>query len=153
MQFYERLLRKEDPLTTRGNVQQLQEILNYQIPQEQKEILISPISEEEIKHVLWGTEDNKESRLDGCHSHFFTTSWHIMGKSFTKALLKIFYSAKLLKGVNSTRTTLVPKIPNPTKMTDFSILLHYVYKCVTKVLADRLKQILPNFISKNNVLL
>ena len=53
--------------------------------------------------------------------------------------------------INRTNITLVPKINNPSKMTDFRpiSLSNVVYKLVAKVLANRLKVVLPHIISEN----
>lgn len=74
-----------------------------------------------------------------------------MGQDFLSAVRGFFSSSKLLKGVNSTCFTLVPKVPNPSSVTEFRPIscCYVVYKCITKVLPNRLKAILPEFISLN----
>jgi len=56
-----------------------------------------------------------------------------------------------ISSINRTNITLVPKINNPSKMTNFRpiSLSNVVYKLVAKVLANRLKIVLPHIISKN----
>ena len=56
-----------------------------------------------------------------------------------------------MSSINRTNITLVPKINNPSKMTDFRpiSLSNVVYKLVAKVLANRLKVVLPHIISEN----
>ena len=56
-----------------------------------------------------------------------------------------------MSSINKTNITPVPKINNPSKMTDFRpiSLSNVVYKLIAKVLANRLKVVLPHIISKN----
>ena len=56
-----------------------------------------------------------------------------------------------MSSINRTNITLVPKINNPSKMTDFRpiSLSNVVYKLVAKVLANRLKVVLPHIILEN----
>ena len=56
-----------------------------------------------------------------------------------------------MSSINKTNITPVPKINNPSKMTDFRpiSLSNVVYKLVAKVLANRLKVLLPHIISEN----
>ena len=51
-----------------------------------------------------------------------------------------FDTGKLHKEVNSTVTTLIPKVPNPSYITDFRpIACNVMYKCITKILNNRLR--------------
>ena len=53
--------------------------------------------------------------------------------------------------INKTYITIVPKTNNPTKMTEFRLisLSNVIYKLISKVLANRLKLILPQIIIEN----
>ena len=53
--------------------------------------------------------------------------------------------------INKTNISLIPKTNHPTKMTEFYpiSLCNTTYKLISKVLANRLKAILPSIISKN----
>ena len=66
-------------------------------------------------------------------------------------VLNVLNSNMSMVEINKTNITLVPKIKNPTKMTDFRpiSLCNVVYKLILKVLANHLKIILPQIISEN----
>ena len=53
--------------------------------------------------------------------------------------------------INRTNITLIPKTKNPTKITEFRLisLSNVIYKLISKVLANRLKSILPQIITEN----
>jgi hypothetical protein len=66
--------------------------------------------------------------------------------------IKNFFSTGYLDAyVNSTFIALIPKNKNPSKVSDFRpiSLCNVVYKIISKVLANRLKVILPHIISQN----
>ena len=56
---------------------------------------------------------------------------------------------RIPNGLNDTYICLIPKVNCPQKMTEFRLisLCNVVYKLVSKVLANRLKKILPDVIS------
>lgn len=72
-----------------------------------------------------------------------------MGPEVTSAVLSILHSGFMLRKINYTHIALVPKIKNPEKITNFRpiSLCNVIYKIVSKVLANRLKVVLPLVIS------
>ena len=88
---------------------------------------------------------------DGMSATFFQNYWGIVGNDVTCMVLNVLNNNMSLIEINRTNITLVPKIKNPTNMTDFIpiSLCNVVYKLISKVLANRLKIILPQIISEN----
>ena len=83
------------------------------------------------------------------NAFFFQKFWHVMGESVINAVLDYFNSGVMDPAINYTHIVLIPKIKSPEKMSDFRpiSLCNVIYKIISKVLANRLKQILPSIIT------
>lgn len=63
--------------------------------------------------------NNKALGIDGFPVGFFKANWDIMGNEVCEAILQFFKSGKLLKQINCTIITLVPKKNKPSYVKDF----------------------------------
>lgn len=75
----------------------------------------------------------------------------MVGSSIFNFVQRVFYDPSVIGEVNHTLLTLIPKVPEPSRPSDFRpiALCNVIYKIVTKVLANRIQPILPSIISKN----
>ena len=73
----------------------------------------------------------------------------------TQVALSSLNSGSILKSINHTFITLIPKVHNLEKVTNFRpiSLCNVIYKTISKVLANRLKPMLHSIISKTLLLL
>ena len=112
------------------------------------------ITEEEISETLFSMKSNKAPGPDGFSAEFFKAAWHIVGKEVVTAIKGFFTSGLLLKGVNATILTLVPKKINPSAMGDFRPIACYnvIYKCITKIISNRMLPLMGDLVSMNNSL-
>lgn len=69
----------------------------------------------------------------------------------TDAVIKFFRTGQFLKEINASVITLIPKCQNPIKVSEFRPIscCNVIYKCISKILADRLKRCLSRIISYN----
>ena len=66
-----------------------------------------------------------------------------------QAILSSLNSSALLKYINHTFITLIPKVNNPERVSNFQLisLCNMIYKIVSKVIANRLEPMLHSIIS------
>ncbi|XP_044505748.1 uncharacterized protein LOC123225703 [Mangifera indica] len=132
------------------NLNKLKKLVKFWLGSEENDILIKENSVEEIKETIFAMDNNKAPGLDGYGACFFKAGWNIIGDDVIKAIKHFFKTGHLLKEVNCTILAFVPKITNPFLCKDFRLIAccNTLYKCITKIMANRLKAILLQFINK-----
>ena len=96
--------------------------------------------------------NNKSTGPDGFPYEFFKTTWSVLAHDFTVAVQSVLKFGFLPKEVNSTILALIPKKKlDSLEMRDYRLIAccNILYKVVSKILANRLKELLPNIISEN----
>ena len=80
---------------------------------------------------------------------FYQKFCHVVGDSVITAIMDYLHMGCMAHDINHTNIVLIPKVKQPKKMSDFRpiSLCNVIYKIISKVLANRLKQILPRVIS------
>ena len=113
--------------------------------------LSEEFTEDEVKVVLNQMTPLKSPGPDGMPPLFFQHYWDLVGKDITTYVLSFLNSASLPENLNHTFITLIPKVKNPKLVFDFRpiSLCNVLYKIFSKVLANRLKKILPHIITEH----
>ena len=121
------------------------------VTEDMNQRLIQEFTREEVETALKQMHPTKAPGPDGMSAIFFQKYWGIVGNDVICMVLNVLNSNMSMVEINRTNITLVPKIKNPTKMTDFRpiSLSNVVYKLISKVLANCLKIIIPQIISEN----
>ncbi|XP_056698113.1 uncharacterized protein [Spinacia oleracea] len=78
-----------------------------------KAILNAPYTREEVKHALFSIPGVKAPGPDGFGSYFYRDAWSVVGDDVIDVVLDGFVHGKLLKEINHTVITLIPKIKCP----------------------------------------
>jgi hypothetical protein len=108
--------------------------------------MIQDITDSEIKDTILELNPKKAPGPDGYNARFFHKAWPVIGYDVTAAVKNFLKSGKLLAKTNATIVALVPKIPNPSKVSDFRPCCNIIYKCIARILAKRLQAALPSLI-------
>ncbi len=113
--------------------------------------LLKDFTSSEVSQSLKQMYPTKAPSSDGMSAIFYQTYWEIVGLEVTHAVLSILHSGYMLRKINYTHIALVPKIKNPEKISDFRpiSLCNVIYKIVSKILANRLKRVLPLVVSES----
>ncbi|XP_019166605.1 PREDICTED: uncharacterized protein LOC109162339 [Ipomoea nil] len=103
---------------------------------------------EEIKAALFDMAPYKAPGPDGFHVAFYQKTWNHIGKELTEKILEFFKTAKMHTNWNNTLLALISKVKHPELITQFRpiILCNVKYKIVTKVITNRLKNIMPQVV-------
>ncbi|XP_056689712.1 uncharacterized protein [Spinacia oleracea] len=113
------------------------------------EMLVEPISDAEIDAAIKGIDTSKALGLDGFNSLFFLKVWGIVKADVYEAVKEFFRTGVMLKQVNNTSVTLVPKIQNASCVKDFRPIAccSVVYKIISKILTARMQSVIGKVVS------
>lgn len=111
--------------------------------------LLKDFTKEEVYAALTQMSPLKAPGPDGFTADFFQKNWKIVGDEVSEAVLHTLNSGIMPEALNLTHIVLIPKLKNPSCVKDFRpiSLCNVLYKIISKVLANRLKKILPEIIS------
>ena len=113
--------------------------------------LVKEFTELEVKEALNQMAPLKAPSPDGMPPLFYQHFWLTMQHDVTSAILLWLNSGILPKPINHTLITFVPKLDNPELVSDFHPIsfCNVLYKIYSKVLANRLKKLLPSLITEH----
>lgn len=105
--------------------------------------LYTQISIKEVKKVNFHLVRDKVPGSNSFPASFFQTFWEIIGQDLTKAVEESRKKATMLKYLNNTFISLIPKRYKIEMMDDFRpiSLCKTTYKIMTKAIVNRLKEV------------
>ena len=141
-----------DNLFQVGVGDQMEECLDAvesRVTDDMREFLSTQFTGEEVQVALFQMGPTKAPGPNGMNALFYQKYWHIVGDSVVLAVLDFLNNGNMLLDINHTNIVLIPKVQNPERMSEFRpiSLCNVIYKIISKVLANRLKQVLPQIIS------
>ena len=143
--YFERLLASSQP----AQINETLMAVDNTVSQDANQKLLLPFSVDEVRVALFQMHPSKAPGPDGMTSFFFQKFWHVIGPSVSIVVLSVLNFARILRKINLTHISLIPKKKNLEHMSDYRpiSLCNVIYKIISKVLANRLKTVLPLIIS------
>lgn len=124
--------------------------IDRQVTEDMNASLRREFDVEDIKMVVLQMQHLTSPGRDGLPSLFFQKFWNIVGEYVSATILSFLNLGNLLKKLNFTYITLIPKVKTPEDMSQLRpiSLCNVLYKIASKVIANRLKPILQHIISR-----
>ena len=128
------------------------EVIQPRISTAMNESLLHAFTAEEVSKALKQMHPKKAPGPDGMPPLFYQHFWPLMSNCVIKIVLDFLNHGLLLPNFNDTHIVLIPKVKNPTKITQYRpiSLSNVVSRLASNVLANRLKWLFPQIISENH---
>lgn len=123
--------------------------LDYRVSSQMCGKLSQDYTIDEVKVALKQMHHSKAHGPDGMAPLFFQKYWTIVGPTTSKALLLALKSSPFPASLNHTFVTLIPKKKHFRTVMDYHPIsfCNVLYKLISKVIANRIKMVLPDLIS------
>ena len=120
------------------------------IGQQQNDMLLGRFQEDEVKRAIWDCESEKSPGLDGRNFKFIKKFWQIIKPDVLRFLDEFYVNGTFPRDCNASFIVLIPKVADPQILNDYRpiSLIGYMYKIVSKMLAKRLKKVMPLIIDE-----
>ncbi|KAL6509176.1 hypothetical protein OROGR_022486 [Orobanche gracilis] len=138
MSFYQKLLGTPANTSLAVDIQAVQagNILTHH----HRLALVAPITAKALKSI----GDASAPGADGFTAKFYKCSWHIIGSDIIDAIQDFFLNGRLLKSLNASLITLIPKSQTTNSIRDYRPIAccNVLYKIISKVITNRLGKVM-----------
>jgi hypothetical protein len=140
-------------LYTSEGAQGMEDVLDAvpaRVNAEMRTMLDAPFDVTDVKRALFEMFPTKAPGPDGFLAHFFQCHWDTCGEEVSRVVLWILLGEDSPDVINKTFIVMISKITNPKELSQFRpiSLCNVLYKIASKVVANRLKRVLPQIISE-----
>lgn len=148
VEHFQSFLGKKDIVEDMSN---MEDLFTSKLSETEAIGMIREVTDNEIKEAVFEIGDMKAPGPDGFSSVFFKKSWGVIGADVCAAIKEFFITGKLLKEINATVITLVPKTQQPLKVSEFRPIscCNVIYKMISKILTNRIKDGLHKIVNLN----
>ncbi|XP_074278453.1 uncharacterized protein LOC141602043 [Silene latifolia] len=124
--------------------------LDHSFSQDDMDRLSRPFTAKEVRTAVFQMGALKAPGPDGIPAVFFQRCWSMVKGDVTKAILSILNSGRVLRELNRTFITLIPKKESPEEVSDYRpiSLCNVTMRIVTKCIANRLARVMGSLVSE-----
>uniref|UniRef100_A0A803P3V6 Reverse transcriptase n=1 Tax=Cannabis sativa TaxID=3483 RepID=A0A803P3V6_CANSA len=133
----------------------MEDILNQSVPCclsfQDNNLLLEDFTKEDVKTAIGQIHPLKAPGKDGLPGLFYHHHWEAVGDEVITTCLAVLNNNEDSKSINDTLLCLIPKVKDPTVVSDFRplSLCNVIYKVISKCLANRMKMSMDKVISEN----
>ncbi|XP_061993341.1 uncharacterized protein LOC133711201 [Rosa rugosa] len=129
----------------------VERVIPHMVTEEENSSLLVTPSAEEIRDAVMKMDGNSAPGPDGFGGCFFTSCWSVVAHDVTRAVQSFFINGYIMPHFNSNILILIPKLEDAESISDFRpiALANFVFKIITRIMADRLGPIASRIISPN----
>lgn len=112
-----------------------------------------PVTEEELSEVPKDMQNGKAAGPNGFNVDFFKSCWNIVKQDILNVVEDSKRKKTILKSLNTSFISLIPKEHSAQTIDKYRpiALCNVVYKIISKVVANRLKPLLPSLVSEEKL--
>ena len=120
------------------------------ISQHQNDLLVGAFIGEEIRAAVWDCGSEKSPGPDGLNFKFIKQFWEVLKPDINRFIHEFHANGIFPRGSNTPFIALIPKVKDPQNLNEYRpiSLIGSIYKIVAKLLANRLKKVLPGIIDE-----
>ena len=147
MDFYQDLFTSSNPT----NFETILEQIPHVVIEEMNSELMKEFLTQEVEVALKQMALLKSPGPDGMPPIFYQNYWSLVGNDVVDAILMYLNTGTFPSPLGHSFITLIPKVKNPEYISQYQpiSLSNVLYRVYSKVLANRLKKMLPNIVSEH----